>query len=190
QFAAQEVYLGAEYDHRLMPNFGGPVFALDKAKLIQPNWRNLKNQFIMPWMNYDSLRPGVLVVANIGIRVYVLTAKSTSGVTKKVIFLWFVKQLVLILVKIHHATINSLKVVAESAVNVPMPVAVTSPGRSLKKVTDVGPSGTAKALDVIDWFEVSSTEHRDLTAGPHTAVDGMTDQDGVAPDGKRKKQRK
>lgn len=76
--------MGAEYDHRLMPDFGGPVFTLDKAKLVQPNWQNVKNDFITPWMNYDQLRPGVLVVANIGIRVYVLTPKYGSGNIKKV----------------------------------------------------------------------------------------------------------
>ncbi|KAJ3878151.1 hypothetical protein F5879DRAFT_988131 [Lentinula edodes] len=171
---SQEIYLGAEYDHRLMPDFGGPVFALDRAKLIQPNWRNLKNEFITPWMNYDALRPGVLVVANVGIRVYVLTPKSSSGVTKK----------------IYHATINSLKVVAESAVMVTIPSAIAVSGRSLKKVTGVEPSAAAKALDAIDWFEVSSTGPPDSKATTEFSVNGTTDQDEVVSEGKRKKQRR
>ncbi|KAJ3850138.1 hypothetical protein EV368DRAFT_66848 [Lentinula lateritia] len=168
-----EIYLGAEYDHRLMPDFGGPVFALDRAKLIQPDWRNLKNDLITPWMNYDYLRPGVLVVANVGIRVYVLSSKSNTGVVKK----------------IYHATINSLKVVGESAVSVAVPSAITSPGRSIKKVKNHGPSAAAKVLDAIDWIDIPAPDSQNqANVGCQSA--NVADQDGTSPDGRRKKQRK
>ncbi|KAJ3846311.1 hypothetical protein EV368DRAFT_89235 [Lentinula lateritia] len=59
-----EIYVGAEYDHCLMPDYGGELFTLKKAKLVQPDWRDINGALIMPWHNYSSLRPGTLVVAN------------------------------------------------------------------------------------------------------------------------------
>ncbi|KAJ3927246.1 MAG: hypothetical protein NXY57DRAFT_965660 [Lentinula lateritia] len=166
-----EIYLGAEYDHRLMPDFGGPVFTLDKAKLVQPNWQNVKNDFITPWMNYDQLRPGVLVVANIGIRVYVLTPKYGSGNIKK----------------IYHATINSMKVVAESPIPVTPPSAISRQGKSLKATVEKEVSAAASALDAIVWRETTSGREPGESV---CAVDVPTERDGAVADGKRKKQRK
>ncbi|KAJ3897804.1 hypothetical protein F5879DRAFT_995513 [Lentinula edodes] len=166
-----EIYLGAEYDYRLMPDFGGPVFALDKAKLVQPNWRNIKNEFITPWMNYDQLRPGVLVVANVGIRVYVLTPKNGSGFIKK----------------IYHATINSMKVVAESPIPVAPPSAISRQGKSLKVMVEKKVSAAASVLDAIDWHETTANCEPDES---DCAVDVSIERNGAVADGKRKKQRK
>ncbi|KAJ3915072.1 hypothetical protein F5877DRAFT_5704, partial [Lentinula edodes] len=70
--APHQIHVGAEYDHRLMPDFGGPVFAMKKAKLIQPQWNNINNELIVPWENYKYLRPGTVVVATICFEVFVM----------------------------------------------------------------------------------------------------------------------
>ncbi|KAH7871980.1 uncharacterized protein C8R40DRAFT_1174052 [Lentinula edodes] len=165
----QEICLGAEYDHRLMPDFGGPVFALDRAKLIQPNWRNINNDLIPPWLNYDCLRPGVLVVANIGIRVFVLTPKTGTGATKK----------------IYHATINSMKVIAESPLPISAPTAISGQGKLRAKSLKSEVSAAASALDSIDWSATYSVEGNDAETSKI-----VTESDTSGADGKRKKLRK
>ncbi|KAJ3935933.1 MAG: hypothetical protein NXY57DRAFT_886868 [Lentinula lateritia] len=80
----QQVYVGAEYDHRLMPDFGGPVFAMRKAKLIQPQWTNINNELIVPWEYYNYLRPGTVVVATICIEVFVMPVGTGNNTLRKV----------------------------------------------------------------------------------------------------------
>lgn len=73
-----------------MPDFGGPVFAFEKARLIQPDWRDVNGDLIPPWLNHKLLRPGTLVVANMSIQVYVMISKSGDGMVRKVLPVFFV----------------------------------------------------------------------------------------------------
>ncbi|KAJ3850139.1 hypothetical protein EV368DRAFT_66849 [Lentinula lateritia] len=106
----REIYPGAEYDHRLMPDFGGQLFALNRAKLVQPDWRDVNGNLITPWSNHTSLRPGTLVVANISIRTFIVRSNNSRNPDRKV----------------YQALINHLQVVAESdiQVGIPTPLAV------------------------------------------------------------------
>ncbi|KAJ3807935.1 hypothetical protein F5876DRAFT_67706 [Lentinula aff. lateritia] len=67
---AEDIFVGAEYNHQLMPDFGGPVFAFVKVKLIQLDWRDL----------------GTLVVANMSIQVYVMISKNGDGTVQKIYY--------------------------------------------------------------------------------------------------------
>ncbi|KAJ3897805.1 hypothetical protein F5879DRAFT_995514 [Lentinula edodes] len=100
-----EIHVGAEYDYRLMPDSGGRLFSLKKAKLVQPDWRDISGALITPWSNHASLRPGTVIVANISIRTFTIRAKGTRKPERK----------------IYQALINHLQVVAESDVHVSVP---------------------------------------------------------------------
>ncbi|KAJ4489697.1 hypothetical protein C8J55DRAFT_557589 [Lentinula edodes] len=132
---ASEIYCGALYDHRLMPDFGGPLFALKKAKPVQPDWRDVDGSLIVPWKNFSLLRPGTLVVANISIRVHVLIAKNPKLPKRKV----------------YQAIINSLKVVAKSDVPVATPVAAL-----MGTEGSLSPRRTSAALKAFDAIGSSS----------------------------------
>ncbi|KAJ3909203.1 hypothetical protein F5879DRAFT_918441 [Lentinula edodes] len=100
------ITVGAQYDYKLMPDYGGKVFAFNKARLIQPDWRKLDGDLIVPWRNYLQLRPGTVVVANVSFRLHVLQPKDKRQCKRKV----------------YQAVINYLKVVAESDISVLSPV--------------------------------------------------------------------
>ncbi|KAJ3845995.1 hypothetical protein EV368DRAFT_89755 [Lentinula lateritia] len=67
---AEDIFVGAEYNHQLMPDFGGPVFTFVKVKLIQLDWRDL----------------GTLVIANMSIQVYVMISKNGDGTVQKIYY--------------------------------------------------------------------------------------------------------
>ncbi|KAJ3910962.1 hypothetical protein F5877DRAFT_73535, partial [Lentinula edodes] len=100
-----EISVGALYDPRLMLDYGGQVFSLDRAKLVQPNWCKMDDTLIVPWKNYLHLREGTLIVANVCIRMHVLQPKNKKKPKRKV----------------YQAIINFLKVVAESDIPVVYP---------------------------------------------------------------------
>ncbi|KAJ3859076.1 hypothetical protein EV359DRAFT_68479, partial [Lentinula novae-zelandiae] len=70
------ISVGAQYDYKLMPDYGGKLFALNKARLLQPDWRKPDGKLIVPWKNYQQLRPGTAVVANVSFRLHVLQPKD------------------------------------------------------------------------------------------------------------------
>ncbi|KAJ4493166.1 hypothetical protein C8J55DRAFT_485852 [Lentinula edodes] len=105
-----EISVGALYDPKLMLDYGGEVFSLDKAKLIQPNWCKMDNTLIVPWKNYLHLRQGTLIVVNISIRMHVLQPKNRKKPKQKAYIIF-----------VYQAIINFLKVVAESDIPVAYP---------------------------------------------------------------------
>ncbi|KAJ3927774.1 MAG: hypothetical protein NXY57DRAFT_965156 [Lentinula lateritia] len=136
---SQQIYVGAEYDHRLMPDFGGPVFAMKKAKLIQPQWTNINNDLIVPWEYYNYLRPGTVVVATICIEVFVMPVGSDNNTLRK----------------IYHATITSLKVVADSDLVV-LPPTPSIMRKNVNQTPELS-SLAATALAAIDWSTSSTS---------------------------------
>ncbi|KAJ3809825.1 hypothetical protein F5876DRAFT_77400 [Lentinula aff. lateritia] len=81
-----EIYLGAEYDHCLMPDFGGRLFTLKRAKLLQPDRHDINGRLIVPWNNHSSLWPGTLVVTNISIRTFTVRSRGLHQPEWKVTF--------------------------------------------------------------------------------------------------------
>ncbi|KIK53149.1 hypothetical protein GYMLUDRAFT_250578 [Collybiopsis luxurians FD-317 M1] len=98
----REIFVGADYDRRLMPGYGGRVFAQCFARLVQQNWRRMDNKLILPWEYHEKLRPGTLIVANVSIRVWDMNATEGSKMRRK-------------------AVINSLRVIATSDVPIVIP---------------------------------------------------------------------
>ncbi|KAJ4468584.1 hypothetical protein C8J55DRAFT_564736 [Lentinula edodes] len=150
-YIAQQIYAGAEYDHQLMPNFGGPVFTMKQAKLIQPQWTNINNDLIVPWEYYKHLRPGTVIIATICIEVFVMPAGSGNSAIRK----------------IYHASITFLKVIAESDVVILPPTPFIT-----KKIADRLPelsSSAAMALATIDWL--TSPTPPSTSGSDHTLED-------------------
>ncbi|TEB15909.1 hypothetical protein FA13DRAFT_1822811 [Coprinellus micaceus] len=58
------VQRGALYDPNLLPDFGGPLFQLEKAKLVQQEVYDVDDNLVALWDMYDKLRPGTLVLVN------------------------------------------------------------------------------------------------------------------------------
>ncbi|KAH7872500.1 uncharacterized protein C8R40DRAFT_1173588 [Lentinula edodes] len=155
---AEEIFVGAEYDHRLMPDFGGPVFAFEKARLIQPDWRDVNGDLIPPWLNHKLLRPGTLVVANMSIQVYVMISKSGDGMVRK----------------IYHAILNSLRVVAVSDVLITPPVPLlhrTSLPRQNTSQTAAALALAALNFNVEQSMGASSSLASSNTPGSDSTVD-------------------
>ncbi|KAJ3910910.1 hypothetical protein F5877DRAFT_86779 [Lentinula edodes] len=42
------ISVGAQYDYKLMPDYSGKLFALNKARLLQPDWRKIDGELIVP----------------------------------------------------------------------------------------------------------------------------------------------
>ncbi|KAJ3536704.1 hypothetical protein NMY22_g5916 [Coprinellus aureogranulatus] len=51
------VQLGAYYDPRLLPDFGGDIFDFKRSKLVQHDIVDTEGKLVAPWEIYDRLRP-------------------------------------------------------------------------------------------------------------------------------------
>ncbi|GAW00090.1 protein [Lentinula edodes] len=179
---AEEIFVGAEYDHRLMPDFGGPVFAFEKAKLIQPDWRDVNGDLIPPWLNHKLLRPGTLVVANISIQVYVMISKSGDGMVRKVLPVFFVILLgfdrTFDFVQIYHAVLNSLWVVGGSDVLITPPVPLLH--RSSLPKQNTSQTAAALALAALNFnVEQSTGASSSLAFSDTPGSDSTVDSDNL-----------
>ncbi|KAJ3916319.1 hypothetical protein F5877DRAFT_81010 [Lentinula edodes] len=151
-----EISVGALYDPRLMLDYGGQVFNLDKAKLVQPNWCKMDDTLIVPWKNYLHLRQGTLIVANICIRMHILHPKNKKKPKRRV----------------YQAIINYLKVVAISDIPVAYPPqpAVSRVNNALKIAS--GQSNAASVLRMIGASRSSSGSSVSKKVPKHTSWTG------------------
>ena len=97
-----DVVVGAQYDYKLMPDYDRRIIHLNKARLIQPDWRKLDNGLIVPWKSYLQLRPGTVVVANVSFRLHVLQPKDTKQQKRKVSFTSIFRSTFGLLIQILH----------------------------------------------------------------------------------------
>ncbi|KAJ7933882.1 hypothetical protein B0H13DRAFT_2500648 [Mycena leptocephala] len=70
---AEDIKLGAHYEPALLEDYGGPYFNHVKAKLVQLDVRDAKNNLIPPWKFYDALKPGTLILALCSLHCYTMT---------------------------------------------------------------------------------------------------------------------
>ncbi|KAJ4472793.1 hypothetical protein C8J55DRAFT_563046 [Lentinula edodes] len=104
-----QIVVGARYDRRCMTGYGGNGFNQRFAELIQPDWKDIDGNLILPWEFHDKVRPGTLVVVNVSLQVYVIPQKDSLPKNK-----------------VYNAVINSLRVWAESDVPLALPKAFTT----------------------------------------------------------------
>jgi hypothetical protein len=67
-----DIKLGAHYEPSLLPDYGGSYFNHSKAKLVQLDVRDAKNNLIPPWKFYDALKPGTLILAMCSLHCYTM----------------------------------------------------------------------------------------------------------------------
>lgn len=82
--SAQDVFVNARYNCRLMTGYGGNAYNQCYAGLVQPRWVDLDGDLIKPWEFHDKVRPGTLIVANISLQVFVIPQSNGPYKTKKV----------------------------------------------------------------------------------------------------------
>ena len=76
-----EIKLGALYDPRLLPDYGGPLYNHMSAKLVQQNIVDLATgSFVAPWDEYNKLRTGTVVIMKVSFHTYTM---SFNGNAKK-----------------------------------------------------------------------------------------------------------
>ncbi|KAG6906606.1 hypothetical protein DXG01_012987 [Tephrocybe rancida] len=82
---AEDIYVGALLDPNLLPDYGGPYFHHQHAKLVQRDIRDENNKLIPAWKIYEGLAHGTLVVLectlhcwmfNPAVKTYQLSAHS------------------------------------------------------------------------------------------------------------------
>ncbi|KAF8327125.1 hypothetical protein F5887DRAFT_1083970 [Amanita rubescens] len=63
--SVSEIKLGAHYDPRLLSDYGGALFNHSLAKLVQRNTVDEDGILTPPWLEYDKLRNGTVVLTRI-----------------------------------------------------------------------------------------------------------------------------
>jgi hypothetical protein len=77
-----DVLLGAFYDPRVLPDFGGPLFQLVHAKLVQRNLTDVSDKLIPPWETYAKLHPGTLVLMKVQLLTFDIEDMQRNGSRK------------------------------------------------------------------------------------------------------------
>ena len=65
-----EVKLGALYNPRTLYDYGGPLFVHHFAKLKQRNIVDISGSLVPPWLEYDKLRTGTVVLMRVTLHTY------------------------------------------------------------------------------------------------------------------------
>ncbi|KAJ7779472.1 hypothetical protein DFH07DRAFT_765757 [Mycena maculata] len=80
---AADIKLGAFYDPRLLPDYGGAYFRHVKAKLLQLDVRDgtegANNALIPPYEFYDRLKVGTLVLVSASLHIFVMSDTDAKG---------------------------------------------------------------------------------------------------------------
>lgn len=71
--SAEDIKLGAFYEPSVLQDYGGSYFNHTKAKLVQLDVRDIKNELIPPWEFYEALRPGTLVLCLVSLHCFSMT---------------------------------------------------------------------------------------------------------------------
>ncbi|KAJ7042848.1 hypothetical protein C8F04DRAFT_915583, partial [Mycena alexandri] len=72
----KDIKLGAYYNPCILPDYGGSYFNHSKAKLVQLDVRDTKNELIPPWKFYEALRPGTLVLCLVSLHCFAMVDDS------------------------------------------------------------------------------------------------------------------
>ncbi|KAG6849602.1 hypothetical protein H0H93_007054 [Arthromyces matolae] len=71
-----EIRLGAFYDPRLNEDYRGPLFRLKMDRLVQQDVRAEDGELVAPWLLYQALKPGVLILADCSLHVFLIKDKA------------------------------------------------------------------------------------------------------------------
>lgn len=74
--AQTDVKMNALYDPRVLYDYGGPVFDHNNAKLVQRHITDTSGTLIPPWLEYEKLRTGTVVLIRVSLKVYPIQTGS------------------------------------------------------------------------------------------------------------------
>jgi hypothetical protein len=77
-----DLSVGSFYDPRLLSDFGGRLFQLTHAKLLQRNLVDANGDIIAPWQTYDKLQPGTLVMMKVQLLTFEISNQRADGFKK------------------------------------------------------------------------------------------------------------
>ncbi|KIL57048.1 hypothetical protein M378DRAFT_181766 [Amanita muscaria Koide BX008] len=80
----EEISVGAFYDPRLLPDYGGNLFHHQAAKLVQHDVRDIDLRLIPPWNYYDKLRAGTMVLCDVTMHMYQMAIPNARADQPKV----------------------------------------------------------------------------------------------------------
>ncbi|KAF8340217.1 hypothetical protein F5887DRAFT_1284308 [Amanita rubescens] len=129
-----EISVGSFYDPHLLPDYGGPVFRLVNARLVQRDIVDCNDDLIAPWQMHDKLRPGTLVLMKVQLLTFEVPDRQKDGFRK-----------------IYQFLIDRIRVVAISTEE------MESPNKSSK-------SGTSRVTSVIGQRDETDDALDDLFA--------------------------
>lgn len=132
--------LGAYYDPSVLPDYGGSYFNHSKARLVQLDVRDVKNNLIPPWKFYEALRPGTLVLCLVSLHCFTMSDDSGKDrKERKVCFSLFVCSLDLVTIhrQVYQMNAHSIRILSESDEYVEQrtrPIAPNSPERAIAAI--------------------------------------------------------
>lgn len=77
-----EISVGSFYDPHLLPGYGGAMFRLVNAKLVQRDIVDCNGDPIAPWRVHDKLCPETLVLMKVQLLTFELPDRQNDGVRK------------------------------------------------------------------------------------------------------------
>ncbi|KAJ7699759.1 hypothetical protein B0H16DRAFT_1749280 [Mycena metata] len=119
EYSPDDIKLGAFYEPSILPDYGGSYFNHTKAKLVQLDVRDIKNELIPPWKFYDALRPGTLVLCLVSLHCFSMTDDGGKERKER---------------KVYQMNTHSIRVLSESDEPVEertRPIAPNSPERAI-----------------------------------------------------------
>ncbi|KAF8233469.1 hypothetical protein L208DRAFT_1266596 [Tricholoma matsutake] len=75
----KDIYVGAHYNPRLLPDYGGNLFRHHEAKLVQHDVRDIDLRLIPPWEYYDKLRASTMILCDITLHMYQMAIPNASS---------------------------------------------------------------------------------------------------------------
>jgi len=74
-----DIYVGAHYNPRLLPDYGSNLFCHHDAMLVQHDVRDIDLHLIPPWQYYEKLHAGTMVLCDVTLHMYQMAIPNTTA---------------------------------------------------------------------------------------------------------------
>ncbi|KAJ7024242.1 hypothetical protein C8F04DRAFT_969285 [Mycena alexandri] len=163
--SALDIKLGAFYEPSVLQDYGGSYFNHTKAKLVQLDVRNIKNELIPPWEFYEALRPGTLVLWLVSLHCFSMTDDGGKERKER---------------KVYQMNAHSIRVLSESDELVEprtRPIAPNSPERSVAALPKRAVASSFANFEVPVVVSTPAPDDSPGSAGSGATLDDMVVDD-------------
>ncbi|KAJ7754887.1 hypothetical protein B0H16DRAFT_1316030 [Mycena metata] len=171
-YGPEDVKLGAYYDPSVLPDYGGSYFNHSKAKLVQLDVRDTKNNLIPPWKFYEALRPGTLVLCLVSLHCFSMVDDRGKERKER---------------KVYQLNAHSIKILSESDEPVEERTRPIAPNSTDRAISALPKRGIATSFDNFSVPVIPAAV--EAPGSPESNESGGTLDDMVV-DGKVKKARR